>query len=524
MATQSITYAVREPASHPCPCGCKECPGDCCTLQCLERPRFFCGQLLTDQDLTGLVTWTQNRLRLARYRHGWGVVCGLDVRCGDVPCTDPTDKRPGKGTASVVVGPGYAVSCCGDDVIVCEDTVVDLDLVCRDDKDPCAEFRDDLDDTMARVGCWEGPRREVRIVDLLLTSREVHADPQTAFGRSECKETNPCEYGRTREGAALLWRPVPSDEPLDSKALTEWQARYEACLEIVSSFGESLAGVGSEVAAKLNKFVRAHPPHDFCFVGECIRRLSEQPEVAEDEVARVLFWLMLDCRNAFLRCNCHGCAEDTAVPLARIWLWSKMEGSKRVCRVLRIESRPPYRRMIRSDCWPAPRGEVNVARAIWLGEDEARCVLAELGLRVNQVNYLALTDSSLSATTLLDAFGGSPFVVCGGEVDLHLIDPSDGSRARVVRVSGPRATDVVHPSVTFQPERVRVQPAEAPPSDDLTKIKEIGPSRADVLRRAGVKTYEDLVDIPIEKLRVLFPKMADELFDGWKKQAEEKIR
>ena len=37
-------------------------------------------------------------LRLGRFRHGWGIVCGLDVRC------DPTCE------GGVVVEPGYAVS------------------------------------------------------------------------------------------------------------------------------------------------------------------------------------------------------------------------------------------------------------------------------------------------------------------------------------------------------------------------------------------------------------------------------
>ena len=65
---------------HAGDCGCHG-PADACTLECLEHPKFFCGQLLTDQDLTSLVQWVQNKSRLLRYRHGWGVVCGLDVRC-----------------------------------------------------------------------------------------------------------------------------------------------------------------------------------------------------------------------------------------------------------------------------------------------------------------------------------------------------------------------------------------------------------------------------------------------------------
>src|SRR5262245_23322315 len=53
----------------------------------LLRPRFFPGQLLTDRDLSDLVSWVESRLRLERLREGWGVVCGLAV----------TAERPRQG-------------------------------------------------------------------------------------------------------------------------------------------------------------------------------------------------------------------------------------------------------------------------------------------------------------------------------------------------------------------------------------------------------------------------------------------
>jgi hypothetical protein len=45
----------------------------------LLRPRFFCGQLLTDADMTALTAWVRARLRLTAERTGWGVACGLAV-------------------------------------------------------------------------------------------------------------------------------------------------------------------------------------------------------------------------------------------------------------------------------------------------------------------------------------------------------------------------------------------------------------------------------------------------------------
>lgn len=71
------------------------------------RPRFFAGQLLTEDDLEALVTYTAAKSRLHnRYLVGAGVVGGLEVSC------HPT--KPGW----VRVAAGYALDCCGEDIVV----------------------------------------------------------------------------------------------------------------------------------------------------------------------------------------------------------------------------------------------------------------------------------------------------------------------------------------------------------------------------------------------------------------------
>ena len=123
--TETREMAASHAASQPCSCKCADSQQICCRLDCLVQPRFYCGQLLTDRDLTATVAWAKHKFALSRYRHGWGVVCGLDVR------HDPA--HPG----TVEVGPGYAISCCGDDIIVCEPTTKDLSTECQDLKDEC---------------------------------------------------------------------------------------------------------------------------------------------------------------------------------------------------------------------------------------------------------------------------------------------------------------------------------------------------------------------------------------------------
>ena len=92
------------------------CPS-CGSVECLCRPRFFAGQLLSEKDLNLLDSYIKNKNRLHNLgQHGWGVVNGLKVLCD--PCGD------------VKVTRGYAVDPCGDDIVVCEDTNVNFcDLI-----------------------------------------------------------------------------------------------------------------------------------------------------------------------------------------------------------------------------------------------------------------------------------------------------------------------------------------------------------------------------------------------------------
>lgn len=108
-ATSIVNSNCEPPAAKArTPC----CP-DCGALECLCRPRFFAGQLLSEQDLNRLDQYIKNKNRLhTRNLHGWGVVNGLLVVCD--PCGE------------VTVTEGYAVDPCGDDIVVCEDSAVNI--------------------------------------------------------------------------------------------------------------------------------------------------------------------------------------------------------------------------------------------------------------------------------------------------------------------------------------------------------------------------------------------------------------
>src|SRR5262249_48722469 len=106
-----------QPAIYECPPPCPACGG----LECLCRPRFFAGQLLTEEDLNRLERYVVEKDKLHnRYLNGWGVVCGLELVCD--PCS----------TTNVTVRTGYALSPCGEDIVVCKEPSVNVcDLINR---------------------------------------------------------------------------------------------------------------------------------------------------------------------------------------------------------------------------------------------------------------------------------------------------------------------------------------------------------------------------------------------------------
>jgi hypothetical protein len=98
----------------------------------LSRPNFFAGQLLTEDDLQQIISYQNAKRRLTnRYLFGSGVVCGLEVV---VPADPPV---PG----AISVNRGYALDCCGNDIVLSCPYPIDVNKLIRDEGlecgDPC---------------------------------------------------------------------------------------------------------------------------------------------------------------------------------------------------------------------------------------------------------------------------------------------------------------------------------------------------------------------------------------------------
>lgn len=221
---------VRE-KSKTTTCDCPACTG----LVCMERPRFFAGQLLTEQELNDSQAYVLAKNRLHnRYLHGFGVVCGLQVSCHDCE-------------GWVTVHPGYALDQCGNDVLVCKPH--DFDLIaairaCKESKrrdrecDPWREpFRKQCDDVEEKW-CVTIRYREQEAqptAALVSTSASTCGCGRAKNGNGKCgcgnghnggtktKLANACEPTRVIEGYELgvICEPECAKEDDDKRTSTE---------------------------------------------------------------------------------------------------------------------------------------------------------------------------------------------------------------------------------------------------------------------------------------------------------------
>ena len=89
-----------------------------CGLQQFERNRYFDGKLLVTRDFQEEQNYLRGKDRLHNsLLHGIGTVCGLKVE---------QHPNPACRHRYVVLKPGLALDCCGNELVVNEEQIVDL--------------------------------------------------------------------------------------------------------------------------------------------------------------------------------------------------------------------------------------------------------------------------------------------------------------------------------------------------------------------------------------------------------------
>jgi predicted flap endonuclease-1-like 5' DNA nuclease len=486
---------------------------------------------LTDSDLNALLRWTQDKQRLIRYRDGWGVASGLQISC------DP--KRPGQ----IVVGTGYAVTCCGDDVVVCSPTTVDLRRACCGGRDP---------DCGCNAGSGDGAvdgATSVRQYDIHVRYVEQPSDPQPALRRGYTGDSGNCDFGRTRETFQIVALPAEDDDPLRARA-ARWQSSYESCLEVLERYAtasfhdrrDPYAEGGEAVRRWLLRWLDAHPLRQFCWVRDEICAVEKSEEFNDER--RVLRWLFLivqDCRLAYLAaCDDGSCACDqrSGVPIGRVWVETSDGRGTSSCRITCLDQYPPYRRELGRDCWPADPGDRNLGRLVWRRDGYADAEFASMQIRVgpsvpfdlegfNSVEHLR---NELTYGRIVIGAGDrvQPRVWeskgdCGGRRIVDFV-PVDLDRPRLI--ARPERAPVHEPDLQPEPEpRVDEPPAPAPEPTpdpaDLTRVIGIGKVTAKRLDDAGIHDLRSLAAAHPDKLIEVVPRLNPTEALSWKEQARD---
>lgn len=511
-------------APTTCNCSC-ECGGtgesSCCRLDCLEQPRFFCGQALNDTDLNAMVRWTKDKTRLARFRDGWGVACGLEVRC------DP------KSPAGIIVGPGYGLSCCGDDIVVCEDISLDLADLCKGD-DPCADPpQASSDPRRERAPATKDrlPSRDSteRVFDIYIRYKEVLSHPQVALGHRDCGTSgSDCEYSRALESSELVAVAAASGSDPVSERAGRWSDGYDACLSVVDEFmahfgrDEQRHEDGEAVRKWLIRWMDAHHPHQFCFLYNEVCDASVA-DLSGSKLIRILFLLAQDCRNAYLSPACPPCTTPSGVPLARVWLDIRSNDGRELCTVACIDGYPPHRRNLADERWPAPLGQVNLGSVIWHRETEAQALTLELGISAGQQVPFALPNNVADLRKQLRRIGNlivepdrtvHPVIFeQSGESGVDRALCGDGGRVigfEAEHLSEDDPRPVNRPQRAAEAAVVPGEPVSTPPEPlpetpdrPVTEVIHIGQRRAALLRENGIETTHQLRELSVSELREL---------------------
>jgi hypothetical protein len=154
-----------------------------------ERVRYFPRQLLTAEDMrVEQEYFREKQRRHNRFLHGWGVVCGLEVK-----------PDPARGALAVTICPGYALGPCGDEIYVPDPIPYDIGECVRPPAAPCAP-------RASAVGAVAATPTSLLVA---IRYAECPTRPlRTTPAGCGCDDTA-CEYSRIRDGYAVQCRPLP---------------------------------------------------------------------------------------------------------------------------------------------------------------------------------------------------------------------------------------------------------------------------------------------------------------------------
>jgi hypothetical protein len=305
--------------------------------------------VLTDDHLNDLERYVRQRLALHRYVEGWGVVAGLSLHLDS--------DHPG----SVLVSPGYARSCCGDDVVVCEDITVDV-CTCESGAPCCTHGK-----TVTTKDKDENPSGAA---DVYLVPSQTAVDP-VAVGGCSCGGHDELVHERVIDGGALWCVPVVegTKDPI-ATAYASWEKGFTSSTGVFDDLVDSgVRGDDDKAVRKwLLKWIKRRQDPSLRLLQSWLAEKSwpdtSEPEGRAPLRIQALVEVVSALRLSYLErtfAACDSAQGKGGILLGRV----STTRESNTCRVSCIDAQPPYRRVLTPPGWPYLSGEVNLGPLIW---------------------------------------------------------------------------------------------------------------------------------------------------------------
>ncbi len=415
MSTRSGPRIERQRAERTaCRCGEPEL----CGLHCLERPRFNAGALLSADDLQAGVAYADQRFALRRHGAGVGITSGLHVAC------DP--RREG----GVVVEPGHAVGCCGEDLVVCEPLCVDLEAL----------IETYVSSNERSPNSYTGGRG--RAFDVRLVPDARPADPVAVMSRRACGHSTSLP---SREELGVRMCVEELGAPRDDGAKRE-QEFQDLC---DGFFGRLDVGkLPDRDESPEDRLIRAlrvelgkAPTQYRCGLSDELARLAAQRGDAQ-ALWQLAVQLIDDRRQVFLARRYDDCCDRRGVRLAQVWATRRPEPCDRRYAVRAIDNFPWAREELHpEDPWWSPY-QVGVYDAYYRDPRDACVLLTDRGLTVERMSARDHWPADRDASNVSAALGfyraaycrAQLYVPCGSHVRVLVDRDPVTDRDRVVAV------------------------------------------------------------------------------------------
>jgi hypothetical protein len=158
-----------------------------CDIPYFERNNYYHGKLMTVRDFFAEQCYSnEKRWLINRMIHGWGVMCGLDVKQKPV---DPGDLSKGYDPHKVLITPGLALDCCGREILVCKEQ----EVVLVPEVSECDKEKPEDETEKKLVLCLEFHECK---------TEPIHLPPIA------CDQKETCEFNRIRDSYKILVKHV----------------------------------------------------------------------------------------------------------------------------------------------------------------------------------------------------------------------------------------------------------------------------------------------------------------------------